>query len=304
MAVKVVLTSEKDRYESIYKALNLLTKEITAQIKTIDKKDHLKNYILIKPNCVVENKPLAATHPEAIRAVLDFLAPIWQGPVFLAEGAGVGSTMTAFQNYGYLKLKIDFPELQFLDLNYAYAIFVDIFDNQLRPLTIKIANKITECPFRISIGPPKTHDAVIVTCSIKNLAVGSILKEDKPKIHQGFEAINRSIAALYEYTFPHLAIIDGWEGMEGDGPSEGEKVETHFCLASMEAIAADTIATEIIGFNPENIGYLNYLGAPKIKDKIEFVGQNPFDFRYHFKPHKNFLKQLSWQKQTIKNNHG
>jgi len=147
---------------------------------------------------------------------------------------------------------------------------------------------------RVSVGPAKTHDAVVVTLSIKNMAVGSILKEDKEKIHSGFRGINKSIAMLYEYTHPHLAIIDAWESMEGNGPYDGSKVETHFAVASTNALAADTLVSELMGFNPLQIGYLNMLGAESTKVQTEIIGQDRASFQFHFKPHKTYLEQISW----------
>src|SRR3990167_8162828 len=215
---KAALCSEENRYRTVFRALGFFTQEIVKIIEKIDLKDHHKNYVVIKPNCVVTDNPLAATHVEALRAVLDFLAPIWSGRVVLAEGTGVGNTMAAFKNYGYLDLKKDFPKLEFSDLNYSNAIFIDVFDRDLNKQRIKIYNTIAESPLRISVGPPKTHDSTVVTLSIKNMAVGSILKEDKMKLCHEPRSINRSIAAINEYTLPHLAVIDGWESMEGRGP--------------------------------------------------------------------------------------
>lgn len=294
-SAKVSLTSEENRYNSVFRALDYFTQDIVKIIDSIDLNEHRKNYILIKPNCVVTDVPLAATHPDALRAVLDFLEPIWSGRVILGEGAGIGNTMEAFKNYGYLDLKKNYPTLEFSDLNYADAIFIDIFDKHLKAQRIKIANTVAECPLRISVGPPKTHNEVVVTLSIKNMAVGSILKEDKENIHQGLKAINRSIATINQYTFPHVSVIDGWESMEGDGPSSGQKLNTHFAVVSNNPLAADCFVTELMGFNPLQIGYLNLLGAQNVLSNIEVLGKDPISFKFHFKPHHSYLEQIQWE---------
>lgn len=288
--IKVALTSEDNRYNTAFKALDYFSKELNDKIARLDQKE---DYILIKPNCVVSTNKNCATYPEAIKAVLDFLAPLWTGRIILAEGSSE-NTFDAFKNYGYEALKKAYSNLEFLDLNYADAVFIDVFDRELKPMTIKIANTFKEAPLRISVGPPKTHDSVIVTLSIKNCAVGAILKEDKAQIHQGPKAINRTIAEIDQFTRPHFAIIDGWQGMEGEGPASGQMVDTRFCVASMDALAADVLTTKLIGFNPVQIGYLNYLGAKEIQDKIEVVDRNPKDFQFHFKPHPTYLKQIEW----------
>jgi uncharacterized protein (DUF362 family) len=287
---KVSLASASDRYHTVFSALSDLTTEINALIEPLDERS---DYILIKPNCVASHQPKCATHVDAIRSILDFLSPLWDGRVILAEGSAE-NTIEAFNSYGYVKLKPDYPKLEFLDLNYSDAIFVDILDKNLKPMTVKISNTVAEAPLRISIGPPKTHDSVIFTASVKNMAVGSILKEDRPLIHQGNRAINRSIAKLYEYTYPHLAVIDGFCSMEGNGPIHGKLVETKFAAASTNAVAADTLVAQMLGFNPVEIGYLNLLGAPKMLNQIKTVGAEVKNFQFHLKPHKSYLDQLNW----------
>jgi len=293
--IKVSLTSEENRYNTVFRSLDYFTQDIVKIIDSIDLADHHKNYILIKPNCIISSNPLASTHQDAIRAVLDFLAPIWTGRIIIAEGSGIGNTMEAFEKYGYLNLKKTFPNLEFSDLNFSNAIFIDIFDHDLKKQRIKISNTVAECPLRISVGPPKTHNSVIVTASIKNMAVGSILKEDKLRFDHSPRSINRSIVAINVYTYPHLSVIDGWESMEGQGPVDGKKVATHFSICSTNALAADCLTTELMGFNPLQIGYLNLLGAEKIKDQIEIVGRETTGFKFHFKPHSTYLEQIQWE---------
>lgn len=289
--VKVSLASEKDRYQTVFKALDLIFPDISKRIYTLNPKN---DTILIKPNCIDTKKEAAVTHFDALKALLDFLQPIWPGKIIMAEGSGLGNTLEAFKNFRYLELKKIFTNLDFLDLNYSNAIFIDAFDKNLKPFKIRLSNTVAETPLRISIGPPKTHDSVIVTMSIKNLAVGSILKDDKIKIHQGPRAINKTIAAINEYTYPHLAIIDAWTSMEGNGPVDGKKIETHFAMASTNALAADVFCAERMGFNPLQIGYLNILGSQNIQPLIGTVGRKPEDFSFHFKHPDNYLEQIQW----------
>lgn len=287
---EVALSSEKDRYQTVFKALDLIKAGINDCLSQLDPKN---DYILIKPSCVVASSKNCATNVEALKSVLEFMTALWSGKIIIAEGSAE-TTMTAFQNYGYLTLKPEFPQMEFLDLNFADAIFVDIFDQELKPLKVRIANTVAEAPFRISVSTPKTHDSTIVTLSIKNMAVGSILGEDKSSIHQGPRAINHSIAALAKYTFPHLAVIDGWQGMEGNGPVSGQMLDTHFAVASLNALAADVLTTRLMGFNPLQIGYLNLLGAQKIQKNIKIIGQDPSRFHFKFKPHRTYLDQINW----------
>jgi len=289
--VKVSLASEDNRYNTVFKALDLIKKEINNEVAILDEKE---DYILVKPNCLAGDKQLSSTHVDALRATLHFICSLWPGRIILAEGSAMSSTMEAFQNYKYGDLKLDFPKIEFLDLNYSDVVYIEVVDNELKPVTIQVSNTVVQAPLRVSIGPAKTHDSVVVTLSIKNMAVGSILKEDKEKIHSGYRGINKSLAILYEHTHPHLAVIDAWESMEGNGPYHGNKVDTHFAVASTNSIAADAFVAELMGFNPLQIGYLNLLGAEDIKKQTEIVGKDRTSFRFHFKPHKTYLEQINW----------
>ena len=53
-------------------------------------------------------------------------------------------------------------------------------------------------------------------------------------------------------------IIDGFEGMEGEGPLRGTPVASRVALASTDLVAADRIGVELMGIDPAWMGYLRY----------------------------------------------
>ena len=56
--------------------------------------------------------------------------------------------------------------------------------------------------------------------------------------------------------WPDLAVIDGFESMEGRGPAWGTPLATRLALASRDPLAADVVGTTIMGFDPGRILYL------------------------------------------------
>ena len=107
---------------------------------------------------------------------------------------------------------------------------------------------------------PKTHDCVIATLSIKNVVVRSLVTApEKQKIHQGAKAINLNIAKLAKHCMPSLGLIDGFEGMEGDGPTDGAPVRLGVASASLHPVSLDAVMAWIMGFDPLDIGYLHHL---------------------------------------------
>src|SRR3990167_6914683 len=132
--IKVALTSAENRSETVFQALDFFKDELNRKIASLNPKE---DYILIKPNCVLTDNPNCATHLDALKTLLEFLIPLWSGRIILAEGSAE-NTFQAFQNYGYYELKKAFPDLEFLDLNYADAIFIDVFGRNLEPMTIRV----------------------------------------------------------------------------------------------------------------------------------------------------------------------
>ena len=107
MKSQVALVKGNDRYDNIARALDLIGDDI-------DLSD--KKRILIKPNFVSTRRQLAATHVEAVRAVLDWLRPRYDGPITIGEGAAVSDTFDGYRYFGYLDLAEEY-NVRFVDLN-------------------------------------------------------------------------------------------------------------------------------------------------------------------------------------------
>ncbi len=112
------------------------------------------------------------------------------------------------------------------------------------------------------------------------------------------KAITYNLAALVKYLAPHIAVIDGYTGMEGRGPGGGEEVFLGIAIASSDFLAADAVAAKVMGFEPMEIGYIRYihelgLGIADMND-IEVIGEDIGDVRKEFKPHPNYPEQKLW----------
>jgi len=164
---KVALIKGDSRYDNITKALSL----IEGDIQLGEVKD-----ILIKVNFVSTTRQLASTHVEGVRALLDFLRPRYDGPITIAEGAALSDTFAGYRNFGYLELADEYG-IQLIDLNRDDWVWVQVYDRHLRPMKLRAARSVVESDYRIAIGPPKTHDAVLITLSLKNMVVGSMIRD-------------------------------------------------------------------------------------------------------------------------------
>ncbi|HIP99119.1 TPA: DUF362 domain-containing protein [Candidatus Bipolaricaulota bacterium] len=251
--------------------------------------------VLVKPNCVSSSRQLAATHAEALEAVLEFIAGYDPRRIILGEGSAE-DTLKAFRNFGYLEVA-ERSGAEVLDLNRDRAVPVTIYDRQGRPRKVPVARTALES-VRASVALPKTHDTVIVTAAVKNLAVGAIQRPHKWTIHQGYPAINLNIALLARRLLPHLAVVDGHVGMEGDGPVSGAPVAHRIALAGRDPLAIDAICAYLMGFEPTQVGYLVHtarLGLGEIDlAQIEVVGARLEGARRRYRPHRTYQGQLHW----------
>ena len=337
---RVALVRGADRYDNVCQALAPISGEIDLAAK---------QRVLIKPNFVVTHKPLAATHVDAVRAVLDFVRARYDGPITIAEGPSVQPAAEGFRLHGYESL-VSSHGITLSDLNHDDVLPVDVYDWRLRPLRLHLARSVVESDFRISVGPPKTHDIVIVTLSLKNMIMGALISRfthaasssnrsridvgaiskvlwrlvplwvrhlppaewltframstlepsDKMKMHQSYSVINLNLALVAPLVVPHLSVIDGFEAMEGNGPSEGDAVPWRVAVASSDALAADVVTATMMGFDPDEVGYLHYckkrgFGEGNL-DQIQIVGNATMaDCARQFRPHDTVRRQRRWR---------
>ena len=328
---QVALVKGDSRYDNIAKALGLIEGDIRL--------DKAKD-ILIKVNFVSTTHQLASTHVEGVRALLDFLRPRYGGPITIAEGAALSDTFDGYRNFGYLELADEY-DVQLVDLNRDDWVWVQVYDRHLRPLKLRAARSVVESDYRIAIGPPKTHDTVLVTLFLKNIVVGSLTRDvgreggnsllrtvgrfvpaslkqspllteirtsalrslnrsDKFALHQGYPAMNLNLYTLAKVMAPHLSVIDGYVGMEGSGPTQGNPVELRLAIASTDFLAADAVAVRIMGFDLDEIGYLHYCKLGRLgraaPEEIEVLGNVTVEECIRpFKPHPTHKRQLEWR---------
>ena len=65
---------------------------------------------------------------------------------------------------------------------------------------------------------------------------------------------HRNLIRLIKYVLPSLSVIDGFVGMEREGPVKGDAVNLGVAVASVDYVAADTIMARIMGYDPSDIG--------------------------------------------------
>jgi uncharacterized protein (DUF362 family) len=86
--------------------------------------------------------------------------------------------------------------------------------------------------------------------------------------------------------------------MEGNGPSSGSPVPSRLAIASTGYIAADRVALETMGINPDWLGYLNYSGQVGLGcydlSKIDVVGPPIASVQKKYRLHMDIDRELQW----------
>jgi uncharacterized protein (DUF362 family) len=306
----VAITSGDNRADLAFRALQPYAKEIAQAIGN--------RRVVLKPNNVSISLPLCATHVDTLEGILEFLKSIGKlNNVIIAESAASGPTLDGFSNYGYNRLVNRYP-VKLVDLDQEGSEVLYVFDEKdFKPHPIKISSlMLSRDSYIVSVARMKTHDWSIVTLSLKNIVFGSPVKDlnytsgprgrrglnfNKTIAHgSGIRGINYNLFALAPQLHPHLALIDGFEGMEGNGPSRGTPVDHRVCVVSTDWLAADRVAVELMGINFNTIGYLNYcaqagMGIADLS-KIEIIGEDLNRHIKHYKLSDNIEEQLIWMK--------
>jgi len=292
--VKVSLVKSKNHTGGVQKSLELLKNDLEKSLSKISS-------IVIKINLVDNRVDLANTPFLAVKSFIDFISPFYRKEIIIIEGPTFGTKIDGFQKYGYAKLAKENLQVKTLTLKED-----GIIERRVKypegELILPFSKTIMEAPFLVSITRPKTHNVVVVTAGIKNVLIGAISGgyRARLKAHKG-KFIHHVMASIAQHVYPGLAIIDGTIGMEGDGPvGNGTAIKAGWALASLDALTADSLAAYLMGFNIDDIGYLNLLheksfGALYPKDKIEVKGEKPSSLITPFKPHKTFEKRRKWR---------
>ncbi|MBU1206709.1 MAG: DUF362 domain-containing protein [Proteobacteria bacterium] len=250
---KVALVKGDDRKANIRRALELIADDITPHGRRA----------VIKVNFVSAYKPLSATHPDAVRAVVEFFQDRGEKSIAVAEGATLGTTARGFKEYGYYALAEEYG-LELIDLNdppswkVVYVIHPD-----MKPHPVKLAQTMVDPNhYIISLTRMKSHLQVGVTLTAKNVIMGSIMIMDKNRLHPteaGTQVLDYNLFTVMQHLHIDLGILDGFEGMEGNGPIAGEPVDHRVAIAGTDYLAVDRVGTEVMGADFDNIRYLNFL---------------------------------------------
>lgn len=262
--------------------------------------------VLLKPNVLYAASPEKAvtTHPSILIALCKLLKNC---EVYIGDSPGFANRDKAFKVSGILKVIKDYKS-NFVNFNTTKLI---AFKNEKNVFLkeVYLPKLIKEVDLIINLPKLKTHGLMKYTGAIKNL-YGFIPGGKKAHYHliaDSEEKFGRVLVELYQHIKPELAIMDAIVGMEGFGPSAGQPKQTGLILASKDCLSLDIVASEIIGFKPEDILTSKIAIEKRLYKSVEKVGLKDAHIKYKKarpleKRLPNFIKKLIYKNRIRINN--
>ena len=239
--------------------------------------------VLLKPNLLSGKHPdkCVTTHPSLVKAVAQLVQEVGGIPA-IGDSPGVGGLGRVAAQAGIAEVVeelgcslVEFKDVAQIKTDEAY-----IFRR------FELAKAVLETDVIINLPKVKTHTQTLLTLGVKNI-FGCIPGMRKAQWH--LKAGNNHayfagmLAELCQIVKPALTIVDGVNGMEGDGPSNGDPRPLGLILAGVNPHALDATICQIIGVPPEELLTLQaahergFEGTdPK---QIEVLGQSIEDIR-------------------------
>jgi len=226
--------------------------------------------VLLKPN-FVEYDPGAAinTDPRLVAAAALAIRRLGAASVTVGEGPGHRrDTQFVMTSSGLLDAlaAVDVP---FVDLNTAALVARRLHSHFTDLDELWLPRPVVDADVVVSMPKMKTHHWAGVTLSIKNCfgcVPGRIYGWPKNVLH--WAGLQQAIIDVGAAVRPHLQIVDGIVGMQGNGPIQGTPIPAGLLVFGDDPVATDVTAARLMGFDPERI--------PSISQAARFLGQgNP-----------------------------
>jgi uncharacterized protein (DUF362 family) len=216
--------------------------------------------ILLKPN-LVESKTKnfhINTHPLVVRGAAEAFLKMGASRVLVAEGPGhCQDTLRVFQESGLFEVLRE-DKIPFIDLNYQDGYILPNAGRYSRLTSLTFPSIFQQVDLIVSVAKLKTHHLAGVTLSLKNMfGVMPGIYYGWPKNLLHYAGIESAILDINATLRPHLAIVDGIVGMEGDGPIMGDPKTVGALVMGRNLTAVDATCTRLMKIDPYRVNYLN-----------------------------------------------
>ncbi|MBX7105310.1 MAG: DUF362 domain-containing protein [Gemmataceae bacterium] len=237
--------------------------------------------VVLKPNLVEYHRDkVINTDPRVINAVIELCKAEGAREIIVAEGPGHWRNVRFLVEESGLGEVLDRQGVKFVDLNHDEPVKMLNLGGLTGLSHLFIAKTVAtneSAEVLISMPKLKTHHWAGATLSLKNLfgtLPGVCYGWPKNELH--WRGIAQSIVDIALTNTPHLAIIDGIVGMQGDGPLNGTARPVGALVMSNDLVAADATGCRLMGLHPERIIHVAVAATKRLgrlgPDGVEYRG--------------------------------
>lgn len=245
--------------------------------------------VVLKPNLVEYHRnKVINTDPRFVDAVIQLFQAEGAGEIVVAEGPGHWRNVQYLVNESGLGDVLRKHGVRFVDINHDEPVKTPNLGRTTGLENLYLAETVLSADVFVSLPKLKTHHWAGATLSLKNL-FGTLpgICYGWPKNELHWRGIPNSIVDIACTNTPHLAIVDGIIGMEGDGPLNGTAKPVGVLVMGVDLVAVDATCCRIMGLAPERVptlmlaqakrlGHLAVAQIPQLGEPIASVA-TPFE---------------------------
>jgi uncharacterized protein (DUF362 family) len=220
--------------------------------------------VVLKPNLVEYHRDkVINTNPAVIGAMIELCKSEGASEIIVAEGPGHWRNVQFLVEESGLGEVLRQHNVPFVDLNHDEPVKLLNLGRLTGLDHLYMAQTVTTADVLISMPKLKTHHWAGVTLSLKNL-FGTLpgICYGWPKNELHWRGISNSIIDIALTNTPHLALVDGIVGMEGDGPLNGVAKPMGVLVMGNDLLAVDATCCRLMGIDPARVPTL-ILGRDK-----------------------------------------
>jgi len=237
--------------------------------------------VLIKVNFITDKTwdTGATTDPIVVEAIIKKLEDLPLKIYVVESDATITNADKAFEKTG-MKDMCERNDVEWLNLRYVKdKIKLDISNGEALQ-SIIVPRLVMESAV-INAAKLKTHINTTVTLGMKNM-FGLLPDKFKGKYHM--KGISKVVVDINTVLKPALTVIDGFVGMEGQGPIDGTPIQMNLIIAGTDPVATDATAARVMGFNPYEIKHIRKAYEKGLgKSEAQIIGEKLETVKRRFK---------------------
>lgn len=299
VVIRRVASYEEDLFAVVYETLSEFQRREASEenenkngAKTaLSRSSNLTNIrgktVLLKPNFVgFDPGGIMNTDPALVAAVRESFLKLGAEQVLVGEGPAMDRDTEAIVESVRLRQFVGPLKNVFVDLNVDDIERVVTRTRAPRLKELYFPKTLLGADFVVSMPKLKTHHWAGVTLSLKNMfgtVPGSCYGWPKNVLH--WAGIDNSILAINASVRPDFAIVDGINGMEGNGPIQGTVKRSNVVVFGNDPVAVDATCCRIMRLRPEKVKHIASAGTMLghvAEEKIEQIGETITSVRTPF----------------------